>query len=55
MAQWVKDLACHCSGPDHRRGAGSIPGPGTSTCYGQGQKKKKKKRERERYLFSVVF
>ena len=25
VAQWVKDWHCHCSGPSHCRGGGSIP------------------------------
>ena len=41
MAQWVKDLRCHCSILD------SIPGPGTSTCFGYGQEKKKKKKKKD--------
>ena len=35
MAQWVKDLACHCCGMD------SIPGSGISVCHGNRWKKNK--------------
>ena len=47
MAQWVKDLRCHCSILD------SIPGPGNSNGFGYDQEKKKKKKKQKDVLLKM--
>ena len=54
VAQWVKELAFHCSGLGHGCDAGSIPGPGTSTCQQEQRPLPSKKNKNKKKDFDLL-